>query len=123
MPVTRIHRKPTPARNAAVDAAQGYAWIDAVPWPCIAFDRRDGTALAHNEAFRQEFPQFDAAPSREQFDAAFERTGGQGGKPIYYAAQTRRWYRIENSPPRTGAPAEALFITNISECIDRKSVV
>jgi hypothetical protein len=118
MPVTRIDRKPTSAGNAAVEATHGYAWIDAVPWPCIVFDRGSGSALAHNEAFRLEFPQFDGAPSREQFDAAFEGTCGQGGKPIYYAAQTRRWYRIENGQPPSGAPAEALFITNISECID-----
>jgi C4-dicarboxylate-specific signal transduction histidine kinase len=118
MPVTRIHRKPTPARNATADAAQGYAWIDAVPWPCIVFDRHDGTALASNAAFRDEFPQFERAPAREHFDAAFESTSGQGGKPIYYAAQTRRWYRIDNGQPTVAAPAEALFITNISECID-----
>lgn len=128
MPVTRIHRKPTPARKAAVDAAQGFAWIDAVPWPCIVFDQGGGAALAYNDAFRHEFPQFDYGtsdhgaaddgPSRERFDEAFERTSGQGGKPIYYAAQTRRWYRIENGQPPTGMPAEALFITNISECID-----
>ncbi len=123
MPVTRIDRKPTPARKAAAAAAQGYTWIDAVPWPCIVFDRHAGAALAYNAAFRDEFPQFDATspevgPSRERFDAAFERTCGQGGKPIYYAAQTRRWYRIENGQPPMDAPAEALFITNISECID-----
>jgi len=118
MPVTRIHRKPTPARNAAADAAQGYAWIDAVPWPCIVFDRGSGAALARNDAFRSEFPQLEMASAREAFDAAFERTGGQGGKPIYYAAQTRRWYRIEDGQPLAGTSAEALFITNISECID-----
>lgn len=118
MPVTRIDRKPTSAGNAVVEAAQGHAWIDTVPWPCIVFDRRSGNALAHNDAFRLEFPHFDDALTRERFDAAFEGTCAQGGKPIYYAAQTRRWYRIENGQPPSGAPAEALFITNISECID-----
>lgn len=118
MPVTRIHRKPTHAGMASAEVTQGYAWIDALPWPCIVFAQEDGLALADNAAFRNEFPQFDDMPSRDAFDASFERVGEQGRCPIYYANDTRRWYRLERSELSLGDAAEAVFLINMSEGID-----
>jgi signal transduction histidine kinase len=117
MPVTPIHRKPAHAGNASAEAAQGYAWIDAVPWPCIVFDR-SGEPVASNAAFHDEFTQFEAPPTRERFDSAFEQAEYQDDRPTYFAIGTRRWYRLERSRLPQDDAAEAVFLINMSECID-----
>ncbi|WP_426702946.1 sensor histidine kinase [Rhodanobacter sp. Col0626] len=123
MPVSRIDRKTTVPRNppsGMVEGGeqQGYALIDVLPAPCIVFSRIDGQALMSNAAFRAEFSQFADAPERAIFEAAFEFVGGQGDQRTYYAPHSRRWYRVDRRELALGVPAEALFITNMSECIE-----
>lgn len=118
MPVARIDRKENPVGLASSAAAQGYALIDALPWPCIVFGRESDRVLASNAAFRAEFPQHAEAATRLAFERMFEATGGQGGSPIYYAPDTRRWYRMERGELALGERADALFLINISECVE-----
>jgi hypothetical protein len=123
MPVTRIDRKDTAATNLTrgLDEGsdrQGYALIDVLPAPCIVFSRVDGQALMSNAAFRAEFSQFADAPERATFEASFEFVGGQGDQRTYYAPHSRRWYRVDRRELALDVPAEALFLTNMSECIE-----
>ncbi|MBE1161419.1 sensor histidine kinase [Dyella acidiphila] len=118
MPVARIDRKQNPVGIASAAQAQGHALIEALPWPCIVFQREPDSMLTCNAAFRAEFPQHGAVASRQAFERMFEATGGQGGSPIYYAPDTRRWYRMEHSELPLGDRADALFLINISECIE-----
>lgn len=129
MPVTRIDRKPAAARNIpAVDAAEAaanrrdareFALIDVLPAPCVVFDRDSGRALMCNAAFRAEFSRFDdSLPLRASFEEAFEFVGDQGEQRIYYAPFNRRWYRVDHRELALDVPAEALFLTNMSECIE-----
>lgn len=120
MPVTRIDRKLTQSMDSAVAGARTeYALIEALPWPCVVFQHDDGRALASNAAFRTEFPHFDAPLTRDAFDAEFEAAGTQDdGAHMYYAARTRRWYRMEYRDVKLGEHADAYFITNVSDCIE-----
>jgi len=118
MPVARIDRKKQLAGNAVDEEGQGYALIDALPWPCIVFQRESDTALTCNAAFRAEFPQFATIPTRGTFETSFETSGEQSGPRIYYAPGTRRWYRMERRELALGDRTDALFLTNMSECIE-----
>lgn len=123
MPVTRIDRKTTAARKpppASVEGGdqQGYALIDVLPVPCIVFNRIDGQALMSNAAFRAEFSQFADAPQRSVFEESFEFVGEQGDRRTYYAPHNRRWYRVDRRELALDVPAQALFLTNMSECIE-----
>jgi signal transduction histidine kinase len=129
MPVTRIDRKTAVTGNMsprarAIDAGNGsdpqqYALIDVLPVPCVVFDCSDGRALMSNAAFRAEFPKFDEAPPlRSTFEESFEFVGDQGEQRIYYAPHSRRWYRVDHRELALDVPAEALFLTNMSECIE-----
>lgn len=118
MPVARIDRKKTLAGNATDIEKRDYALIDALPWPCIVFRRKGDTVLTCNEAFRAEFPKLAAMPTRDAFEAAFEAAGEQGGARIYYAPDTRRWYRMEHRELALGDRTDALFLINMSECIE-----
>jgi len=124
MPVTRIDRKTTTAkspRSKSVQAAdrQGYALIEVIPSPCIVFDRKDGRALMRNAAFRSEFPQFLEVPDRASFETHFEYVGDQDdAQRMYYAPHSRRWYRVECRELALEHPANAMFITNMSEGVE-----
>ena len=118
MPVTRIDRRNPHAENATDIEEQGYALIDALPWPCIVFRHKGSTTLTRNAAFCAEFPKLAATPTRDAFETAFEVAGEQGGARIYYAPDTRRWYRMEHCELALGERTDALFLTNISECVE-----
>lgn len=118
MPVARIDRKEDHAGSAPCMEGQGHALIDALPWPCVVFRHEPGIALTCNAAFRAEFPKLAPMPTREAFEDTFEATGGQSGTPIYFAPDTRRWYRMERRELMLGDRADALFLINISECIE-----
>jgi C4-dicarboxylate-specific signal transduction histidine kinase len=118
MPVARINRKAHQLAQASDITADDYALIDALPWPCIVFGREPDTTLTCNAAFRAEFPELTDLPTRAAFESTFETAGGQNGARIYFAPSTRRWYRMERREVNLGDRAEALFLTNISECIE-----
>lgn len=121
MPVTRIDRNTTTAKNpprAAGSEQQGYALIDVLPSPCIVFSQVDGQALTSNAAFRDEFSPFTDTSRRAAFEASFELVGEQDDRRIYYAPHNRRWYRVDRRELALDVPAEALFLTNMSECIE-----
>ena len=118
MSVARIDRKTSHTEHAADIGEHGYALIDALPWPCIVFTHEADTALTYNAAFRAEFPKLAATPTRDAFETAFEKAGEQGRARIYYAPDTRRWYRVEHSELAPGDRTDALFLTNMSECIE-----
>lgn len=120
MSLAQIDRKENRPANAFDIAGQDYALIDALPWPCIAFRRKPDTTLTCNAAFRAEFPHLIATPTRVAFEHTFESAGVQsGGARIYYAPDTRRWYRMESRElTMLGDRADALFLINMSECIE-----
>ncbi|HEX7813941.1 sensor histidine kinase [Dyella sp.] len=120
MPVTRIERKRSPSRELPGHSQRGdYTLIEALPWPCVVFDRLDGHVLANNAAFRHEFSHLPTTLTRAAFDAEFEAAGNEDdGAHTYYALSTRRWYRMEHRDVRVGDHADAYFMTNISDCIE-----
>jgi C4-dicarboxylate-specific signal transduction histidine kinase len=118
MSVARIDRKNVLAEKATAVKERDYALIDALPWPCIVFSRKGDMALMCNAAFRAEFPELAAMSTRDAFEAAFEVAGEQGGARIYYAPDTRRWYRTERRELTLGDRCDALFLINMSECIE-----
>lgn len=118
MSVARIDRKENHAGNAPDIEGQGYAVIDALPWPCIVFRRKPDVTLTCNAAFRAEFPQLVSSPSRSAFQNAFEMAGEHSGARVYYAAESRRWYRVERRELVLGERTDALFLINISECVE-----
>lgn len=122
MQVTRIDRKPTPVPGTPPTRhampGDGSALLDALPWPCIVFACDGGDALTCNAAFRSEFPHWaNALPARATFEAAFEGIGDPADKPMVYAPDSRRWYHVEHSELDMGMPAEAVFLSNMSDCI------
>ncbi|RUL79062.1 sensor histidine kinase [Dyella choica] len=118
MPLAQIDRKEIQAEQASGPAGPGYALIDALPWPCIVFGREPDTTLTSNAAFRAEFPRLAGTQTREAFENGFEMTGGKHGARIYFAPDTRRWYRMEHRELVLGDRADALFLINISECVE-----
>ncbi|WP_266167815.1 sensor histidine kinase [Dyella subtropica] len=117
MPALR-YRKEEHRHDAVQADGQGHALIEVLPWPCIVFQRDGDTALTCNAAFREEFPQLEALPTRHAFESAFDVAGEQAGARIYYAPDTRRWYRMERRELGLGERADALFLTNMSDCIE-----
>lgn len=123
MSVARINRKTQHAGNASgADGqsreASGYAVIDALPWPCIVFRSKPDVTLTCNAAFRAEFPHLVDTPTRGAFQNAFEMAGEYNGARVYYAPDTRRWYRVERRELVLDEYADALFLINISECVE-----
>lgn len=118
MPVTRIERKPAPHEDSAAATTRGHALIDALPWPCIVFNRGKGDAVGCNPAFLGEFTQWREAPARSVFESDFDHVGEQDGHQLYYAPASRRWYRIERRELMFDVAVEAVFLTNMSECIE-----
>ena len=118
MPVTRIERKPAPRDDNVAASTRGHALIDALPWPCIVFNRGKGDSLGCNPAFLNEFTQWREAPTRSAFESDFDHVGEQDGHQLYYAPASRRWYRIERRELMLDGAVEAVFLTNMSECIE-----
>src|SRR5579859_7349217 len=123
MSVARIDRKGRHVGMASdIDrhkkAGSGYAVIDALPWPCIVFRCKPDAALTCNAAFEEEFPDLLPASTREDFQSMFEVAGEYGGARVYYAPDTRRWYRVEQRELMLDEPSDALFFINISECVE-----
>ncbi len=117
MPVTRLDRKTSFAQAAsASEDRQEQSLLEVIPCLCIVFDREDGRTLMSNTAFRAEFPQLAEVPGRAAFEAFFEAVGEQNR--AYYTPHNRRWYRLERRELMLQVPAEALFITNMSECVE-----
>lgn len=92
--------------------------IDALPWPCIVFRCQPDAALTCNAAFEEEFPDLLPASTREDFQSMFEVAGEYSGARVYYAPDTRRWYRVEQRELMLDEPSDALFFINISECVE-----
>ncbi|GLQ87845.1 sensor histidine kinase [Dyella flagellata] len=118
MPVARLDRKQIHAADVSGMEGPGYALIDALPWPCIVFRREPDATLTCNAAFRAEFPKLAGMPTREAFENTFETTDGKSGARIYFAPDTRRWYRMERRELVLGDRADAVFLINISECVE-----
>lgn len=118
MSVARIDRKENHAGNASDIEGREYAVIDALPWPCIVFRRQPDATLTCNAAFRAEFPHLMSVPTRDAFQNAFEMAAEQSGARVYYAPDTRRWYRVEQRELVLGDHTDALFLINISECVE-----
>jgi signal transduction histidine kinase len=123
MSVARIERKEDRIQEGRAASTpdmegQAYALIDALPWPCIVFQHEPDTTLTYNAAFRAEFPKRASITSRAAFEHTFEAAGVQGGARIYYAPDTRRWYRMESRELVLDSRADALFLINMSECIE-----
>jgi C4-dicarboxylate-specific signal transduction histidine kinase len=123
MSVARIDRKGKHAGSASdiegyKKEGSGYAVVDALPWPCIVFRNKPDVSLTCNAAFRAEFPHLASVSTREDFQDTFEVSGEYGGARVYYAPDTRRWYRVEQRELLLDERADALFLINISECVE-----
>jgi signal transduction histidine kinase len=119
MPVAHIDRRENHVQAAPDIEGHGYAVINALPWPCIVFRRKPDAMLTCNAAFLAEFPELASVSTRKAFESAFEATSGeQNAARIYYAPDTRRWYRMEHRELVLGDRTDALFLINISECIE-----
>jgi signal transduction histidine kinase len=117
MRVAQIDRRENQVRNASDIEEHGYAVINALPWPCIVFRREPDTMLTCNAAFVAEFPGLAAVSTRAAFEGSFEASGEQSAR-VYYAPDTCRWYRMEHRDLVLGDHTDAMFLINISECIE-----
>jgi signal transduction histidine kinase len=93
------------------------ALIEAIPYPCALFRRRDGALLNMNGPFADEFGHLGPAPDRARFDAAFESLSQTQEGIECYAPRTRRWYRLAWRPLRRsdGAHDDIVFVSSLSE--------
>lgn len=113
--------KRKPSAQTAEDAAIApfAALLDAVPFACAAYARDDGTLVAANRRFMDEFGALPEHTQRERLLRGLHGGDIAGAEPIeVHAPHTGRWYALHWGDLQAGRDLALLTAVDISERIE-----